>query len=109
MSPEVVVKLAAVLKKHHINYEIGKTWTNDAFYRETRKKIAKRKAENCLIVEMECSALLAVAQHRNVPFGQYLGAGDDVSGDEWDPRIVNDKMPFTEKLFWLSVEACLSL
>ena len=109
MNPEVVRKLEEVLKKHHINYEIGKTWTTDAFYRETKKRIATRKAENCLMVEMECSAFLAVAKFRNVPFGQYLGAGDDVSGDEWDPRIESDKMPFTEKLFWLSVEACLSL
>jgi uridine phosphorylase len=109
MDPLVVSKLEAVLKKHHINYETGKTWTTDAFYRETKKKIEKRKVEGCLIVEMECSALLAVARFRNVSFGQYLGAGDDVSGDGWDPRFVNDKMPFTEKLFWLSAEACLSL
>lgn len=109
MDPAVVAKLEAVLKKHHIGHEIGKTWTTDAFYRETKKRIAKRKAENCLIVEMECSALLSVAKFRDIPFGQYLGTCDDVSGDEWDPRIVNDAMPFTEKLFWLSVEACLSL
>jgi uridine phosphorylase len=109
MEPEVIVKLEAVLKKHHVNYEIGKTWTTDAFYRETKKRIAKRKEENCVMVEMECSAFLAVAKFRNVPFGQYLGAGDDVSGDEWDARIGTDTTPFTEKLFWLSVEACLSL
>ena len=109
MNPEVVEKMERVLKKHHINYEIGKTWTTDAFYRETKNKIAKRKAENCIMVEMECSALMSVAKFRDVPFGQYLGAGDDVSGNEWDPRIVSDTMPFTEKLFWLSVEACLSL
>jgi uridine phosphorylase len=109
MDPGVVVKLENVLQKHHINYETGKVWTTDAFYRETKKKIAERKAENCLMVEMECAALLAVAKFRNVPFGQYLGAGDDVSGDEWDPRFESTTMPFTEKLFWLSVEACLSL
>ena len=109
MNPEVVTKLEGVLKKHRINYEIGKTWTTDAFYRETKHRIAKRKSENCLMVDMECSALLAVAKFRNVPFGQYLGAGDDVSGDEWDPRMVSDIMPFIEKLFWVSVEACLKL
>ena len=109
MDPMVVTKLENVLKKHHINYETGKVWTTDAFYRETKKKIAERKAENCLMVEMECAAFLAVAKFRNVVFGQYLGAGDDVSGDEWDPRFESNTMPFTEKLFWLSVEACLSL
>jgi uridine phosphorylase len=109
MAPGVVTKLESVLKRHHIPYEIGKTWTTDAFYRETKRKVARRKAEGCVTVEMECSALLAVARFRDVIFGQYLGAGDDVSGDEWDPRRVNDRMPFQEKIFWLSVEACLSL
>jgi uridine phosphorylase len=109
MDPMVITKLENVLQKHHINYETGKVWTTDAFYRETKKKIAERKAENCLMVEMECAAFLAVAKFRNVLFGQYLGAGDDVSGDEWDPRFESNTMPFTEKLFWLSVEACLSL
>jgi len=109
MNPGIVVKLKKVLQKHHINYETGKTWTTDGFYRETKKKIAERKKENCLIVEMECAAFLAVAKFRDIAFGQYLSAGDDVSGDEWDSRMVSDKMPFKEKLFWLSVEACLSL
>ncbi len=109
MSPEVVTKLESVLKKHHIPYEICKTWTTDAFYRETRGKIARRKAEGCITVEMECAAFLSVAKFRDVKFGQYLGVGDDVSGDEWDPRLISDKMPFHEKLFWLSAEAVLSL
>jgi uridine phosphorylase len=109
MDRDVVDKLEQVLRKHHVDYEIGKTWTTDAFYRETRGKIARRKVEGCLTVDMECSALLAVARFRNVKFGQYLAAGDDVSGDEWDPRYVNFKMTIQEKIFWLSVEACLSL
>ncbi len=109
VDPEVVRQLESILQKHHVNYEIGKTWTTDAFFRETRGKVSKRKSEGCIAVEMECSALLAVAQFRNVVFGQYLAAGDDVSGDEWDPRYVDDRLTFQEKIFWLSVEACLSL
>jgi len=109
MEPEVVGKLEAVLQRHHIPYEVGRTWTTDAFYRETKGKIAKRKAEGCITVEMECAAMLAVAKFRGVVFGQYLGAGDDVSGDVWDPRRVEDRLTFQEKLFWLSVEAVLNL
>jgi len=109
VDPEVVRRLESVLQKHHINYEIGKTWTTDAFFRETKGKVSKRKSEGCIAVEMECSAFLAVSRFRDVVFGQYLAAGDDVSGDEWDPRYVGDRLPFQEKIFWLSVEACLSL
>lgn len=109
MDQEVVRKLELVLQKHNISYEIGKTWTTDGFFRETKGKISKRKAEGCLTVEMECSAFIAVSKFRDVKFGQYLAAGDDVSGDEWDPRYVDSKMTFQEKIFWISVEACLSL
>jgi len=109
MNEEVVNNLELVLQKHKVNYEIGKTWTTDAPYRETKGKIDQRRAEGCLTVDMECSALLAVAKFRRVEFGQYLAVGDDVSGDEWDPRYVDDRMPFQKKVFWLSVEACLSL
>jgi uridine phosphorylase len=109
MSPLVVKKLETVLQNHHINYEVGKTWTTDALYRETKGKIQRRKKERCLTVEMECSALLAISDFRKVVFGQYLLAEDDVSGDELDLRMVSDKISAPEKLFWLSVEAVLSL
>jgi uridine phosphorylase len=109
VNPEVVQRMESVLHKHHINYEIGKTWTTDALFRETKSKVSQRKSEGCIAVEMECSAFLAVARFRDVMFGQYLAAGDDVSGDEWDPRYVDDRLPIQEKIFWLSVEACLSL
>jgi len=107
--PEVVLKLEAVLQKHHVNYEIGKSWSSDGFYRETKGKISRRKAEGCLTVEMECSALLAVSKFRGVKFGQYLEVGDDISGDQWNPRYVSNRMSNQEKVFWLAVEAVLRL
>ena len=105
----VLNKLERVLKRHHADYEIGLTWTIDAPYRETKAKIARRKAEGCLVVEMECAAIAAVATFRKVQFGQYLLAGDDISGDEWDHRNWADTLPAYDKIFWLSVEACLTL
>jgi uridine phosphorylase len=108
MNPLVIGKLEAVLQKHHIHYETGKTWTTDAIYRETKGRIAKLKEEGCIAVEMECAALLSVAKFRDVLFGQYITASDDVSGNEWD-RTIDHGLHVQEKLFWLSVEACLSL
>jgi len=69
-----------------IPYIRAKTWTTDSIYRETKGKVALRKAEGCLCVEMEASALAAVAQFRNVQIGMLLYAGDDVSGNDWDRR-----------------------
>ena len=106
---DVVEKLEQVVKRHHVNYELGLTWTTDAPFRETRGKIARRKKEGCLTVEMESAAFMAVAEFRGVKFGQYLLAGDDVSGDEWLGRHWGAHSPAHEKMFWLSVEACLDL
>jgi len=106
---DVVQIIQTVLEFHGVTYQIGKTWTTDAIYRETRNRIAKRKSEGCLTVEMECAAFLAVAAFRGVRFGQLLATGDDVSGNEWDPRHTEEHKSFPERLFWLSIEACMKL
>jgi uridine phosphorylase len=107
---EGIAALETVMKRHHIPYVIGKTWTTDALYRETRAKMERRKAEGCITVEMEAAAFFAVAQFRGVTFAQILYGGDDISGDEWDGRDwINGQASTREKLFWLGVEACLAL
>jgi uridine phosphorylase len=100
--------LAEELRTQGMDFVVGKTWTTDAFYRETRPKIERRRAEGCLTVEMECSALAALCQFRGVKFGQYLYGGDDVSGKRWDARGWN-RSTLREKLFWAAANACLRL
>ena len=107
--PHVTSVLETVLQRHKIRYEVGKTWTTDAIYRETATTVETRKQEGALVVEMEAAALFAVAKFRNILFGQYIGAGDDVSGANWDPRYHPERMSHKEKLFWLAVEACAAL
>ena len=108
-SPTAVAAIKAVLTRRQIPYLIGKTWTTDAVYRETRPKTQLRRAEGCLTVEMETAAFFAVAQFRGVTFGQLLYGGDDLSGNEWDSRRWLHQTSTREKLFWLAVEACLEL
>jgi uridine phosphorylase len=104
-----VSALVNVLNNRGIPYRVGKTWTTDAPYRETLNKIAMRKEEGCLTVEMESAALIAVAQFRNVILGQALYGGDDLSGIEWDKRNWQSRSDIRENLFWLSSDACLTL
>ena len=108
-STEGVQALEAVLKRHKLSYRVGKTWTTDAPYRETRAKVAARQAEGCITVEMEAASMMAVAQFRKVVLGQVLYAGDDLSGSEWDERGWQSRKEIRENLFWLSAEACLEL
>ena len=108
-SPEAVSAIEQVLKRYSIPYILGKTWTTDAFYRETPGKVKLRCEEGCLTVEMEAAALFAVARFRQVLLGQILCGGDDVSGEEWDARRGVERASFREKVFWLAAEACLEL
>jgi uridine phosphorylase len=102
--------IKAALDEAGIPYRETKTWTTDAVYRETRSKIARRRSEGCLAVEMEAAAFFAVAQFQGVEFGQILYGGDDLGGKEWDSRDWKWGQTSTrEKLFWLAAEACLRL
>jgi len=106
---DVIKVVRRVLEDRGVPFQVGKTWTTDALYRETMRRIADRKSEGCLTVEMECAAFLAVAAFPGVRFGQLLATGDDVSGTEWDPRHTEEHSTFPERVFWLSVEACVKL
>ncbi|TFH30789.1 MAG: uridine phosphorylase [Promethearchaeota archaeon] len=101
--------IKSYLDEKKIKYLEGKTWSTDAFYRETPDKIQLRRSEGALAVEMEAAALAAVASFRGVSLGYILGAGDDVSGLEWDHRNLMKSMSFHEKLFWLAADIAVTL
>ena len=107
--PAGVAALEAALCERGVPYRVGRTWTTDAPYRETAAKIAMRKSEGCVTVEMEAASLMAVAQFREITLGQVLYGGDNLSGDEWDHRSWQSRRDVRENLFWLAAEACLRL
>lgn len=84
--PAATSILMETLLEHGIPFVTGRTWTTDAPYRETPDKIATRRQEGCITVEMEAAALAAVALFRGVPLAQVLYGGDDLSGETWDHR-----------------------
>lgn len=87
----------------------AKTWTTDAFYRETEDKINLRVSEGCVTVEMEAAAFFAVAKFRNVVLGQILFGGDDLSGAEWDSRSWQTREDIRKNLVEISMDVCLEL
>jgi uridine phosphorylase len=102
-----VAALEKVLLERKAPYMKGKTWTTDAVYRETRPKIARRKAQGCLSVEMEAAGLFAVAQFRKVQVAQLLYGGDDVSGQTWDHRGWMENVTVQEMMLEICLEAVL--
>lgn len=107
--PRVLAVMREVLAERELPYLPVKTWTTDAPYRETQAAVDARRAEGCLAVEMEAASLLAVAQFRQVTLGQFLYAGDDLSGEAWEARGWQSRQEIRENLFWLAAEACLRL
>ena len=87
----------AVCDEFGYPYIEGTTWTTDAFYRETPKKIAARKEMGAVCVEMECASMQAMCDFRDVEFFQFLYAGDNLDHSSWDPRSLSGTVKLDEK------------
>ena len=92
------------LSEMGIPFITGKTWTTDAFYRETEAMVQKRREEGCITVEMEAAAFFAVSKYYDLPLAQLLYAGDDVSGAEWDSRSWNRQYSVRTNMIALGME-----
>jgi uridine phosphorylase len=78
--------LADALRADGVETMRGLSWSTDAIYRETPGRVSRRVEEGCLVVEMEASALMAIARYRSIPFGEVVMAGDSLAGREWEHR-----------------------
>lgn len=104
-----VATLVKTLADARVAHTVGRCWSTDAIYRETRERVNRRVAEGCVAVEMEAAALLAVAMHRGVELGQLLLAGDTLAGEQWEDRGWRSAHEARERLFWLATEAVTAL
>ena len=109
MKPRVLGVIQTVLDQHGIEYLVTKTWTTDAIYRETHAKVQAYREQGALAVEMEAASFFAVAQFRQVEFGQILYGGDAVIPGGWDGRKWDSRAEIRRNLFWLAAEAVMSL
>lgn len=73
--------------EHGMRYQEVVTWSTDGFFRETKEKVAYRKAEGCSVVEMECSALAACSTFRGATWGKILYTADSLANvEKYDER-----------------------
>ena len=108
--PDLVASIETTLADAGVPFVTGRTWTTDAPYREARTRVTRRvERDGCITVEMEASALLAVAKYRGVRLVSLLYAGDSLAGDVWDHRGWNSAHDVREGLFWLAADAALNL
>jgi uridine phosphorylase len=107
--PKALAALEKVFKESGLEYRLGKTWTTDAIYRETKGKRKDRLAEGCDVVEMEAAAFFAVAQFREIPLGQVVYGGDLVVPEGWDGREWHKRGEDRKLLFEMAVKTVLNL
>lgn len=87
-----------VFKEHDFVYEKGKVWTTDAVYRETEGKVKLMQERGCVGVEMELSALLALAKYRDIKFTEFLIGEDPVVKSDKEPLDRRNKEIFDTAL-----------
>ena len=80
LNTNVIKKIENKLKELNLHYHKGKTWTTDAIYRETPAKVQRRKEQGAITVDMECSAMHAVAKFRGKDLFQFFYAADNLDG-----------------------------
>ena len=97
VNPQYTEEFIELLDGFGCRYTEGKTWTTDAFYRETKDKMKRRKEQGCICVDMECSAVAAVAQFREKEVFQFFYAADNLDADRWDMRSLDNRDKLDEK------------
>lgn len=86
-----------ILTDHNTSFASGKVWTTDACYRETREKVNRRKEAGCIAVDMECSAITALANFRGKDVFQFFYAADNLDQEEWDIRSLSNSANLIQK------------
>lgn len=82
---EASAGLTEGIKGHfgEVAFAEGGVWTTDAPFRETMDKVLRYAEEGALAVEMECTALMAIAMVRDVDFAAALVITDELFRGEW--------------------------
>lgn len=85
---DTATELSKIFEENGIPYELTKTWTTDALYKETKDKLKDRVSRGCKVVEMECASIMAVAKSRGFKAYQFLYTDDTLEGDTWDMKTL---------------------
>lgn len=105
-SPEIAYPLQLIetmetsFSASGIAHTRAKTWTTDAFYRETPAKVERRLAAGARVVDMEASAIMAWSQFRQARVYQFFYTADylDHKAGRWDKRA--EKRQADVLTFW---------
>lgn len=93
----LLTNLQKALKANKQNFHIGRNWTTDAIFRETKAEVKHYQKHNVLTVEMETAAFYAVCQKRKVRGVAAYSVSDKLYECKWET-------PFGEKPIYRALE-----
>jgi len=82
-SPRLRDSLISIVKGEGARHFVGPVWSTDGVYRETRGKFRKFKNSGVLVVDMETSAIFALAKYRNVEAASAQVISDILTETGW--------------------------
>ena len=90
-SPAILRALSGACKRHGLPFKEGGVWTTDAPYRESLKRARDLARRGVVAVDMEASAIYAVARHRAYRAGSLMVVSDELGGNGWNPGFWNPR------------------
>ena len=90
-NPELTGRIRSFFNNSGLTWKNGRIWSTDAIFRESRKTLAELKeSQGVNAVDMEFSALCAVAAFRKIEFASVLVVSDELWGSGWKPGFTKD-------------------
>src|SRR5213080_4729423 len=83
-SSTLVRSLRSSARRSELPLVDGGVWTTDAPYRESRERARSLARRGVVGVEMEASAMYAVARHRGARIASLFVVSDELGGEEWN-------------------------
>ena len=89
---KLTARLARALQAQKLDFHVGRNWSTDAVFRETKKEITHYQKQHVLTVDMETSAVLAVCARRKIPCACAFIVSDFLGGGVWKPDFKNPQI-----------------
>jgi len=95
-STKLTTDLEHYCVEHNHVYTKGKICSTDALYRETFDLIERLRQDNVLAIEMEISAVFAIALYKHVAASAMVIISDELKDDKWG---VSDPLTYSIPYF----------
>ena len=79
----LVNELVDAIRRRGSQCTVGRTWTTDAPYRETREEVMQYQAEGVKTIEMESAGLFTVGQVRGIQTASVVVGMDSLATLQW--------------------------